>query len=123
MLQKNIFVGRMNIPLLETMKDVLIVFGILLLLLILIGAFGGSIRYRENFAAMAPTSDSTEDAKKHVKNQVPPTTTDLGHVHKPEEPMVEGFDGGAYAGVPEESVEDFQTAAKKRNKLNNPKAK
>ena len=79
------------------MKDVLIVFGILLLILILISTFGGSIRYREKFedAIVAPQMPSVSPPSS-IEAQPPLMPVQMEA--QPESEVVEGFDGGAYAG-------------------------
>lgn len=89
------------------MKDVLIVFGILLLLLILISAFGGSIRYTAEYFVDGPSPEKqTQKEKSDQKSE-----------HKVEEKIVEGFDGDAYAGVPEsENAEGFAEIPRRKLK-------
>jgi hypothetical protein len=97
------------------MKDILIVFGVLLVLVILISTFGGSVRYQESFEeepAIKPAADAAPPVM--ASDAAPPTsiTTDgpppSGRASEMQAPVVEGFDGGAYAGFQEEEEEQQQ---------------
>lgn len=82
---------------LETiMKDVLIVFGILLVVLIVISTLGGSIRYTESFENSADKDKlkGQKDPKKEPYEDSEPKK------EEDKKETVEGFDGGAYAGIP-----------------------
>lgn len=83
------------------MKDILLVFGILLLLIVLISAFGGSVRYAEHFDQGAKKKD---DDLHEVEHEEKKEKFEEAMEQQAEEETVEGFDGGAYAGVPEEET-------------------
>lgn len=84
------------------MKDLYVIFGILLLLLILISAFGGSIRYSEPFAADEETfADKDEEAFEEDEHHEAFADKDEEGFEGDDKDHLEGFDGGAYAGVEE----------------------
>jgi hypothetical protein len=80
------------------MKDVIIVFGMLLVVLAIISTLGGSIRYAESFEDSKPKPPKAEKEpapkKEHYEEEEPKKE----EADKKE--TVEGFDGGAYAGIP-----------------------
>lgn len=99
------------------MKDILIVFGVLLVLVILISTFGGSLRYSERYEEEQPAADkpTTVATPPSVQQEGPPPTVmgvegppPSGHPSgmQPMQPVVEGFDGGAYAGFQEDAEEE-----------------
>ena len=91
------------------MKDILIVFGVLLVLVILISTFGGSLRVRERYeeepkvpaASPAPPAVHPEGPPPAVQGPEGPPPSGASGM-QPMQPVVEGFDGGAYAGFQEE---------------------
>jgi len=96
------------------MRDTLIIFGVLFLLLILVCTFGGSIRYNEAFdevpAAPAPTPAAPEqgEAEKHKHVQ----GVHESNVKRPEQDAnVEPFEGDMYAGVGGPNEDEEQVVA------------
>ena len=96
-------------------KKIAIVFGIILLLVILISALGGSVRFLEHFDASPPPSMKTMPVKPPPSQMVKPhlskkssTTKKEGFAEEDEErneAYVEAFDGGMYAGFTDEEGE------------------
>lgn len=84
------------------MKDLYVIFGILLLLLVLISAFGGSIRYSEPFAG-EDFADKDEEAFEDDEHHEAFADKDEEGFEGDDKDHLEGFDGGAYAGVEDEA--------------------
>jgi hypothetical protein len=87
------------------MKDLLIIFGILLVLLIIISTVGGSIRFMERYES---PEEGTEAPAPDAPSQVLPSAPEeppAGDADKGGE-VVEPFDGDAYAGFAAEGRQE-----------------
>ena len=83
------------------LKDILLVFAFLLIILTLISALGGSIKYTERFVD-APSPDDYKEKLKSNPPSAPPTPPSVPteqFANEDEEPAYEPFEGDMYAAI------------------------